>query len=63
MNYHKELLTEIIEEWDIVRLDGYIYHLKEKEEHLEEWIRQVQAIRRKKVKSKSTPENGARDGR
>jgi len=63
MTFHKELLTEIIEEWDLRKVEDYLYHLKEREEHLSEWIRQVQVIRRKKAKSKSTPENGPRDGR
>jgi len=36
-----------------------------KDRHAEEgaWIRTVQQIRRKLVRSKSTPENGPRDGR
>ena len=62
MSYHKDAATEIIAKWDVKQIDDYITHLKVRHAEEGEWIRYVQTIRRKKM-SKSTPENGPRDGR
>ena len=63
MNFHKDVATDIVKEWSVKELDIYLTQLKDR--HAEEgaWIRTVQQIRRKLVRSKSTPENGPRDGR
>jgi hypothetical protein len=63
MSFHKDVATDIVKEWSVKELDAYLSHLTERHKEEGEWIRTVQGIRRKLVKSKSTPENGARDGR
>lgn len=60
--FQTELLIEIIEDWDLQQTEDYIAHLLVRRTDLDEWIRQVQRLARKK-KNKSTPENGPRDGR
>jgi hypothetical protein len=62
MSYHKELLTEILQDWTTDQIDQYILSLVVRKSELDDWIRTVQNVKRKR-KSKSTPENGPRDGR
>ena len=63
MSFHKDVATDIVKEWSVKELDTYIGQLQERHKEEGEWIRTVQQIRRKLVKSKTTPENGPRDGR
>ena len=61
-NFQRELLSEIIERWDNQEIDGYLLQLITRRSELEEWIKHVQAIKRKRTK-KAPLENGPRDGR
>jgi len=66
MSFHKELLVEMMETWDEQKVFNYIYQLELKKAENDEWLKDVRAIYRKmkrRNKSKSTPENGPRDGR
>ena len=63
MSYHKSAAIDIVKEWSIEELDNYLKQLRDRHAEEGEWIRTVQEIRRKLVKSKTTPENGPRDGR
>jgi hypothetical protein len=55
--------TDIVKEWTVKELDAYLVQLNARHKEEAAWIRTVQEIRRKLIKSKSTPENGPRDGR
>jgi hypothetical protein len=61
-NFGREMLSEIVQEWTQEQIDEYLAQLRDRREQLDTWIRYVQTIRKKK-RSKSTPENGPRDGR
>jgi len=63
MSFHKDVATDLIKEWSVKELDAYLTQLKARHAEEAAWIKTVQEIRRKLVKKKSTPENGARDGR
>jgi hypothetical protein len=64
MNYHKELLLEIITKWTDEQLQGYIYAQEERLENTQILVRELKEIRRKRNKKKQKPlETGARDGR
>jgi len=63
MSFHKELLMEMIQEWSVEQLNLYLVDLRERREQMDIVIREVQQVRRKLVRSKTTPENGPRDGR
>jgi len=63
MSYHKTIALDLIREWSVKELDAYLTQLKDRHAEESAWIRTVQEIRRKLVKKKTTPENGARDGR
>jgi hypothetical protein len=63
MSFHKELLMEMIQEWSVEQLNLYLVDLRERREQMDTVIKEVQGIRRKLMKSRSTPENGPRDGR
>jgi hypothetical protein len=63
-DFQKELLNEIIEDnWNLADIDAYIDKLVVRSLELNDWIKHVKAIKKKRTKSKSTPENGPRDGR
>jgi hypothetical protein len=62
-NYHKELLLELIDEWNDAQLDGYIFHQEERLEHTRQLIRDLKEIRRKRYKRKQKPlDAGVRGG-
>jgi len=61
----KELLTEVLDQWNVAQLDTYLKMLSERKEQLDEWMRIVQNIRRAKVKQmnrKKPLDNGTRGG-
>jgi len=61
---HKELLTEIVETWDLITLNKYLGELRARRDDLDTWIRHVQTLHKKKIaKEKKPVETGARDGR
>jgi hypothetical protein len=60
--YHKELMSEIVDQWTIELLQKYIFELENRREQLDSWLKQLRLIRRKKVR-KSPVDTGARDGR
>lgn len=61
MNFHKELLDEIIQEWTTGQVNNYIAQLEERAANLKQWIRHLKSIR-KKMKRRLTPDNGVRGG-
>lgn len=61
---HKELLTELVEDWTIENLDHYLLKLRAHAKNLDDWIRHVENLRRSKAKKLKQPvDTGARDGR
>lgn len=58
MNFHKELLDEIIKEWTTNQVNNYIAQLEEREKNLKQWIRHLKSIR----KRKKPLDNGVRGG-
>jgi len=61
MSYQKELLTDLIKDWTLQQLDDYIVQLHTKQVELNEWLKEVQAIRRKKTPKKPV-DTGTRGG-
>jgi len=59
---HKELLSEIVNDWGVEQLEVYIGELRKRAVELEKWITHVKLLQRKKVR-KPVHETGARDGR
>ena len=59
---YKELLLELISNWNEEQLDLYIIEMEQRQMELNQVIKQLKEIRRKRTK-KQTPENGPRDGR
>lgn len=62
IEFHKELLSEIINDWDVTQLESYLGQLRKRQVELDKWIAHVKILQRKKVK-KPVYETGARDGR
>lgn len=60
-DYHKELLSEILQEWSIAKVEGYILQLEQKRIEMEDWIKHVKSIRKKKVR-KAPMDTGVRGG-
>ena len=63
-NYHKELLLDLITEWNDKQLTKYIEEQERRAEDIYALIKELKKLqRRRSKKNKLTPENGARDGR
>lgn len=60
--YHKELLNGIVKDWTIEQIEDYIAQLEKRAEGLNDWIKHLKTIRKKKAR-KTSPDTGARDGR
>ena len=64
MGYQKELLTEIIQTWSLEQVDDYILQLTTRRIELDDWLKSVQMIRRKKMrKYKKVLDTGVRGGK
>jgi hypothetical protein len=50
IEFHKELLSELIKDWDAVQLEKYLGELRQREVELGKWIKYVKALQKKKVK-------------
>lgn len=61
-DFHKELLSELTEDWNIQQLETYIYELQKRAVELNDWIKHVKTIRRKKVR-KPPVDTGTRGGK
>ena len=60
--FHKDLLNELIKDWDDTRLETYIHELEDRVKLLNEWIRHVRTVRRKRTR-KSVFNNDTRGGK
>jgi hypothetical protein len=61
-NFHKDLLLEILIEWDNEKLSNYISLQEERLKHTHSLLRDLREIQRKRNKKKPL-DTGARDGR
>jgi hypothetical protein len=59
--FHKELLIELVKDWTLVALDVYLAELQERARDMDDWIKLVKIIRRKKVR-KPIYDTGVRGG-
>jgi len=63
-NYHKDLLIEILSDWDEDQLHDYIALQEERLEYTRSLVRELKALQKKWNKKKQKPlDTGARDGR
>jgi hypothetical protein len=60
-DFDKELLTELIKEWNISKIEEYIAQLEQRLVKIDDWIKYVKTIRRKKVR-KIPLDTGTRGG-
>lgn len=61
-NYHKELLLDLITEWNDEQLTKYIKEQERRAEDIYALIKELKRLQRRRSK-KYTAENGVRDGR
>ena len=59
--FHKEMLGEIIKDWNLAQIEIYIEGLEKREIELSEWIKHLKTIRKRKVR-KPIYDNGPRGG-
>lgn len=50
IEFHKELLSELIKDWDAVQLEKYLGELRQREVELGKWIKYVKNLQRRKVR-------------
>jgi hypothetical protein len=60
-DFHKELITEILQTWSVSQIEEYIDQLEERAVNLSDWIKHLKTIRRRKAR-RLTPDNGVRGG-
>jgi hypothetical protein len=61
--FHKELLNELVETWSVDQVDDYILQLTTRMNELNDWLKSVQMIRRKKMRNyKKMLDTGVRGG-
>jgi hypothetical protein len=63
MNYHKEMMMEIVKNWDAAQLQNYITGLEVRMADTHLLIKELKAYQRKRNRRKSTVDTGVRDGR
>ena len=62
-DYHKDLLLEIVKEYDDVQLDNYIFLQEERLAQTQGLIKDLKELRRKRNKKKQRPlDTGTRGG-
>lgn len=63
MTIHKELLEEMISQWNEEQLSHYILKLELREMELHAWLKELRKLRQLKTRALKKPlENGPRDG-
>jgi hypothetical protein len=60
-DFHKELLSEIIQTWNVEKIESYIVLLEQRSIDLNDWIKHLRTIRRKKTR-KQPLDTGVRGG-
>lgn len=60
-DFHKELVTDLFKDWSLVQLETYIHQLEQRRVELDDWIKHVKTIRRKRMR-KTVFDNGVRGG-
>jgi hypothetical protein len=58
---HKELLSELIKDWPLERIEEYIIQLEQRRVEMDDWIKHAKTIRIKKVR-KPVYDTGVRGG-
>ena len=59
--YHKELLDGIVKDWTVKQIEDYITELENRVAGINEWIKHLRTIRKKKTR-KTSPDTGIRSG-
>lgn len=60
-DFHKALSSELIKDWSITQLEIYIHELERRASQLDEWIKHVKTLRKKKMRQPPV-DTGVRGG-
>lgn len=63
MNYHREILEEMMKEKSQEYLENYIKEMEDKIANMKDWLKWLKALHYKKTKAQKSLDTGSRDGR
>jgi hypothetical protein len=59
--FHKDIVEELVRNWDVAQLSKYILELEERVDNTKEMIRDLKTLRRRRTRK--SLENGERGGK